>query len=359
MAWQIDVVSSQGATLETLDTCGGFSLVRTLNAVGSFTLRHGLDRSLLVPDHRFLFKRDKSLELVGFLRRWRLDGTGMTLSGPDQNVLLKRRLVAYYAGTTQAQKSAAADDLIKEIIAENLGASATDTDRDLTAAGLTVQGDLSQGPTVDKSFAYANVLRIFQEAADVARSNDSEIYFAVVPTSDTDFQFRTWTGQWGRDRRETLTLSEEMGNLTDVVVEEDYSSEVNFVYAGGQGEESARVVVEVWDPARLAYPWGRCEAFADARQATTTGEVEDVGRAALLEGRPRLKFAATLLDCAGARYGVDWNFGERVRASAYDQEFDCLVRTVKIDVDAKGNETITARLECDLPLGQAVQVNAW
>jgi hypothetical protein len=129
-------------------------------------------------------------------------------------------------------------------------------------------------------------------------------------------------------------------------LEYDYSKEENYIYAAGQGEGTARNVQQVSDSDRyLLSIWNRCEGFADARNQTADNGVREAGRAALETGRPRIRFAATPVDTAGTRFGIDWDFGYKVRSRYKNVEFDTIIRAVTISLDGNRRETIQARLD--------------
>ena len=58
--------------------------------------------------------------------------------------------------------------------------------------------------------------------------------------------------------------------------------------------------------------------------------MREVGRAALSAGRPDRTFSANTVDADGTRFGRDWGLGDKVRAKAFSEEFDCIVKTATI-----------------------------
>jgi hypothetical protein len=125
------------------------------------------------------------------------------LAGPDGNDLLNRRIVAYAAGSSQSDKTNQADDMMKEIVTENLGSSAT-APRDLTDLNFTVAGDVTAAPSITKAFSWRNVLDVLQDIVAISAENGTDLYFDVVPvvisSSEIGFEFRTYTDQPGQDR---------------------------------------------------------------------------------------------------------------------------------------------------------------
>ena len=140
-AW---INNQYGQRLGLLDTLIDFERIKVVNSVnvGQITLPGTFNQELLKPDYmielwRAPAKGTMQLEFVFFIRNliYKEDNSGndiIVISGPDGNDLLARRIVAYYAGTSQASKTDNADDMMKEIVDENLAGSATDSDRDIS-----------------------------------------------------------------------------------------------------------------------------------------------------------------------------------------------------------------------------------
>jgi hypothetical protein len=365
-SYEIWLTDDFGVRLAQITTFSSLAATRTVNAIGwlDLVLPPSFDTSLIKPDRMIQVWRAPrggvlSLWRVYFIRRKRWQTTGgdetLIVSGPDSNDLLRRRIVAAYSGSAQAKKIDVADDMIKEYVTESLLDNAEPTPDAGTRvwADLSIAADLGDGPTLTKS---ANFGRLLQPSgggllADLSKASfeAGEVFFDVVPnsvsSSSIDFQFRTYTGQPGMDVSDRVVFDQQRGNLADPFLEYDYSEEVNYVYAGGQGDEDARNIQQVYDADRYnVSQWNRCEAFADARQQTTDDGVREVGRARLMEGRPKRRAGGTPLDSEGTRFGIDWDVGYKVREVYRDEEFDAIVRSVVLTV-TPGGEAINARLE--------------
>ncbi len=185
--------------------------------------------------------------------------------------------------------------------------------------------------------------------ANAAREAGTEVFFSIEPNvvtgSSISFQFRTTINQPGQDVTSRVVFDQRRGNMREPSLEYDYSEEENYIYAAGQGEETARNIQQVYDTERYsASIWNRCEGFADARNQTADNGVREAGRAQLEEGRPRIRASATPVDTAGTRFGIDWDFGDKVRWRYKNIEFDTIIRAVTISVENK-REQIQARLD--------------
>jgi hypothetical protein len=365
MTWQIWLDDPFGNRLALLDGLLSLSVSRVANDIGSWqvALPGDFDKRLIRLDGMVEFWRAAEggtlrLVRVGFIRKLNSAGDAdgnniLVISGPDGVELLNRRISAYAAGTAYVDKSDQADDLIKAIVRENLGSLAVTAARDLSGMNFTVAPDWSLGPTVEKKFSWKNVLGTIKDVADASREAGTELYFDVEPVviSETQigFELRTYTGQIGMDRTGSAYFGVEWGNLASPKLEQDFETEVNYVYAGGQGEETDRLIVQVSDSARIgASPWNRREAFADARNEDTVNGVTAKGNEVLEAGRPRMRFSGTLLDTEQTRYGIDWDFGDRVTAMYQGLQFDGMIRAVRLELSVDGEETVDCKVEAVL-----------
>lgn len=354
-----------GTRLALLDQFESLEYALVVNDIGACTIvLPGSFASLVAPDRRIeVWRAPESgklaMQRVYFTRKIKdqtdRDGNRwLIVTGYDGNYLLAGRIVAYAVGSAQASQTDQADDLMKSIVDENLGSGATDSSRDWSGNSLTVQADLAAGPSLTRGFSRRNVLTVLQDLAESARQAGTEVYFDVVSTTPTALEFQTFTGQRGRDHTypngsPPVLLGVEFSNLAEPEHDQDYSDEVTFAYAGGQGEGSERVIQTAEDTTRSGRSiWGRREGFADARNESAAGGVTAAAQALVAEGRPRRRFTGRIVDTPGTRYGVHWAWGDKVTAVYEGQSFDAHIRAVRVTVDKGGLETtIDARLETD------------
>ena len=271
----------------------------------------------------------------------------------DWNDLLRRRIIAYYAGSAQTGKTDQADDLMKALVRENLGASASDysgdTARALAASRFTVEPDLSLGPSLTKGCAWREtLLDVLRDIADASLTAGTWLGFDVVGSIGAPPEFRTYIGQRGTNRRDKMVaLSEETGSLANPVLTTDWMEEKTAVYAGGRGEEDDRIIQTALDTERIGQSyWGRNEAFVYSQADTAAPALADA-RAKLSGSRPRLTFAAEFVDGAGVRYGRDIGFGDQVYASAFDRTFSCRVNAVDLEVANSGEEQVSIQMRSE------------
>jgi hypothetical protein len=364
--YEVWMGSDSGARLYLFDNYLDLEFVNRVNGSGYFLLTvpaGGFDSKLLRVDNmiqvwRTDYRGRPSLEFIGFLRRWKFVTSGgnteIVLSGPDQNDLLDRRIVAYAAGSAGATISGAADDGIKNIFYINLGGGSSQEGRSIAQYNVTIAGDLADGPSIEKSFAWRKVSTVIKDIHEQTSTLGNEVFYnlalaGVDEDSVPSFVFTTYTGQPGADRTadsgDPVIFSLELGNLRDPVLDYDYSNEENFIYVGGQGEGNERAITYVWDDARIgASQWNRREGFKDARNVDNRGNLEDEGEMRLAEMRPRIRFSGKLLDTEQSPYGT-WRLGDKVTVFYLGLQLDVIIRAVYFRISRNGAEDIMVNVE--------------
>lgn len=352
---------ASGETLAILSSFASLAYARAANAVGRLTL--ALPRSV---DYR-LFGEDMRLEVwrgvdgrapqlemgaTWFVRRRTRTLDLLTVEAVDQIDLLRRRIVAYAAGSAQAEQVSAADDMIKQIVRDNYGASATDSEGDttraLSTAYLSIQANTSAAPSINKAFARREVLTVLQEIAAASATLGTYLAFdlqvyAIRPT----LELRTYTGQRGTDRRVSsgggLTIAMEAGPSSSAQLVEDWTGEASYIYAGGQGQGDDRLIRTASDPARLAAsPWNRIERMVSATQASAPATVLAAARAELRRARAVRVLEGRLVDRRAARYGVDYGYGDYVTVGLEGETGEARLDAIGVTVNADHTDTVEA-----------------
>jgi len=358
-AYEVWLTTDYGKRIALLTTFRELQYSIIANDVGqlALSLPPTFDTSLLEPDYTIQVWRaplgtsQLAMQRMYILRYWRYERQDGALSiivqGEDSNSILDRRVVAAYSGTTLAAKTDYADDMMRELVNENVVA-ALDSDRDISF--VTVAPELTDGPILQVRMSYKNLLSVLKELGEASRAVGTEVFFdmhANALSATFSCEFRTKTGQPGRDLTALgILFSEEMGNLEDATLEFDYRGEKNVIYALGQGSGVAQNIQEAEDTTRSqSSRYGRIEGAESAGSQQEDDEVLAVARTALDVGRPLRRFGGRIKDTRGARYGVDWWFGDRVTVRFLDQEFDAIIRAVSVRVGADGKEEIDARVE--------------
>ncbi len=362
--YSIVLATAYGQRIKLLTQTQRITYTLTVNQIGAAQIDvTGLNSSLFQEDSRLEIWRQvpggrKYLEgdTCWFIRDWdntttRRGSTYTRLIAYSANYILDAPIVAYKSQTSYATKADYADDLIKAIIRENLGSSATDTDRDLSAY-ISVDADTSDGPSTAKSFSFRNVLATLREIAQDADGNGTPLFFGLTYNPDTGlFTFSTRTQQWGVDHTESglgrVVLSTRNGTLSEVTRGYISSGERNYIYVGGQGQESERNVVEVEDSVRIGVsPFNRRELFINASNTNDADELMAEGDAALKSYRPIEVLSAKTRDTESIRYGREYKFGDRVVTEHNGRTVGARVDSVQVRVE-RGREDISVELRAD------------
>lgn len=339
-----------------------FEFIRKENEYGIFTVR-------IPPNYPVdFFKEDGRLELwrsinsgtftlqgqTPFLIRrphyYRSNGEDIIeLQGYDLIEILNRRIVAYESGTTYTEKLGIADDVIKDLVRENFGASAIDTARNLSAY-ISVQANTSLGAIVGDSISNKKIYDAAKNFASASASAGVRVLFDFVKLSDNSYEFRTWKDHRGQDHTQPgagqVVVSVERGNLKDPDIILDYTDETNYVYAAGKGDEATRITTEVSDSVRIGKsPFARSEYFENASNVTDLTTLGKVANAALANGRPRIQFNGQVLETPSTMYGIHYGYGDLIKAEYRGYSFNCRVDTVRISFDRQNGEQFEIRLK--------------
>lgn len=377
---EVWLADHKGNRIELLDGWERINYALTLGSVGpcEITLPYDPSRiySTTAYDRQLHVYRAAHggaiLELMGvyFCRRWqfRTDGNGktrVTIYGMDANDLLERRIVAYYAGSAQAEVSGAADNLMKEVVRDNLGSDSTTdyagnsiTTRDLSST-VTVTADASAGPSISLAFAWTNVLSALQKIQSASRKAGTEVFFGMVAPTPGSFEFHTRVGRWGRDRTKDGTHAlliggtDGWGNIENPEIIDDAMDEINFVYAGGQGQGSERNIQEVSDTVAIGQSqYNRREGFAWAAGVRADDTNEDAALTAsgndyLSKWQARTSFRGSLTDSPEAPFAgaTGWQLGDTLTVAYLGRQFNVHVKAVAVTVSARDGEKVAAKVE--------------
>lgn len=359
--YEVRIANSAGQTLDVIDGWLSLTYTRAVNDVGclELALSGSYDTSFLYTDGRIFVYRDGNLEgeTPWFIRKTiqRLDADGaesVTVYGYSAMELLRTRIAAYPAGASQVSKADYADNLMKAIVRDNMGSSASDTNRSL-ATYLSIESDASIGAFVQKSFSRDNVLEIIQEISQTSITAGSAVYFDVVAPAQTNLEFRTYLNLRGIDHTfpggiNPVVLSPERGNLVNVELSFDRSEEITFVYAGGTGQKDVRIIKTACSVERMGEsPFNRRELFYDNTNISGSAILVYEAEAQLRAGRPVRTFSGELVNVPGScEYGVHWNLGDRVTATYKGQAFNCTIDAVTVTVQG-GREEINGTLRVE------------
>ena len=364
--YQFTVLTSYLEPLAVIGDYIGFTYNKTLNNFGTMVHTQQykykslfLNGGRLIPDR--IIRIDRSVaggpfeiefNTMWFCRLAEWDYEKITITAFDADILLKRRVLAYSAKSSQTNKYGHADDLMKAYVRENLGDLAGDAIRKMPSNLFGVQPDLGRCPRLNKSASGKTVLSVLQELATDSLAKGTWLGFGIVAINNgSRLEFQTFTGQRGADRRypygdNPTLLGAEQGNLTNVTLTDDWREEGNVVYAGGQGEGNSQIIQFAQNQQRRDMtPWSRGEEWVSASHAGTTLTGQTEAELRLRELRPFKSFSADVQDTDNSRYGREYKLGDRVTALFDGDTFDVMVEGVQVDVTDPDPDTVTIKLQ--------------
>lgn len=271
--------------------------------------------------------------------------------GYDNISLIARRSVIFKAGSSQAQKTAALDNMSKAIIREN---HVSPTDPLRVISGMTCQLDLTLAPSQTKAFSNRNCLDVIKDLADASFTNGVYMAFDVVPIPATlSCEFRTYIGQRGLNRSALnpstantgIILDAEYDSLSEITKSFDWTDEATYIQANGPGQDADRLSAPALDATRLyGTSRGRVELVIDARNALDQAGTQAEADRALRQYRKRINYLGTATDTEQIKLGRDYKFGDLVTGQFFNDAVDVRVEAYKIKVDSSG-EVVTVKLQ--------------
>lgn len=372
--YEIRILTPTGSVLTNISEPISFELTRTVNQSGTLTIEipYGAYPDVWLQDDSLIEvwrKPDGGAEYLEGGTYFFIHAVSKKIAAggeryleviaPDAIELIKHRIVAYAAGTSQASKfNKPADDALKAYVRENMGPLATDTTRDLTP-NLTIAADLSLGPNVSVNESYRNLLNALQDVANAAFTAGSYIAFDLVstlPVLGAQLEFRTYLNYRGVDRRWSagnigfnppVLLSADNGSFLEVDRTIDNRNMYNAVYAAGQGTGTNRVVKTSIDTTSVtANPWNRHELFVNAAQTSDPNSVQAEADSQLRLHRIRRLFTARLQDTSQMKYGVNFGYGDFITCAIDTELVDVRLDSYTLKVKDK-EETLTIVARAD------------
>ncbi len=369
--YEVWVYDRNGIRSAVIDPVINLSYALTVNAPGAMTLLvpdDELDDELLLEDTQFEVWRtpDGGAPIREGETLWLLQSStrGIASDGRYRRIVataamdvLSRRHVKALAGSAGALLTGhTADNMMKVYAEAAFGATAGTFDFGAASASRSWNGTVniaplqSFGPSTTKDASYRNLLQVCQEIASTAATEGEPVYFDVVWNSNTAtegnlLEFRTYIEVRGVDRTDSLLVSYERGTLGGTVeVTTQYKGTASAVYALGGGVGAARLVGHAGDVARIyASPLGLRETVINVSGTEGQTALDQEAGAELYRRRARAVLTGELQDIDGARYGLDWGFGDKIRAEFDALSFEARVNAVTVTLRG-GVESVRAEI---------------
>jgi len=347
-----------------------FEYVKVAGDVGFLALNTPLQGSLWETnqvDRRIHVYRQPiggslKLDFVAFLQKFnystmRGGGSQFSTEGHGPNGLTERRINAFSSEHSNSEYDYSIGQAIRIALGRNLGSFGSNPDvRNISGNYYDEASAFDFGANIKSKVAWKPLLQILKKFQQASKNQGTEIFWGIIPISDTYLEARFFKNQIGVDRSvggsgNPVVFSTENGNLVEVDLQYDWSDVASYIYVGGKGEGANRNIEEVEDTARSGQSyWGRREKFRNATfiDIDDTESLNDVGQSELAKFRPQITLQGSMIDTPSFRYGVDWDFGDKVTISHAGFQANTVIRAVHIRVDGTGRETISSKVELDL-----------
>lgn len=271
------------------------------------------------------------------------------------NSILATRIVDYNQGNSYTLKLAAADDLGKAVVRENLGSLVTDSTRDISSY-LTVEANTTLGPTVKLAFENQNVFDVLSDLAEASAQLGTYLVFDVTYEGNL-FVFRSYTNYRGNDHRfpsgsaGPILIGPEFGNFIGASVSTDYSS------AWSRGIVSGESVAGVYAKARVnntdlqsQSPFGLVESYETTQnQVADSTLLTSEANALVRRGTAKIKIAGSVANTPNFVYGLHWGWGDfltvQIDGFSYDVHIDKVSVPIGIEVLQDQNIDVIMRTE--------------
>jgi len=269
----------------------------------------------------------------------------ITISGPSDEIWLQRRLASPAPTeqippyTTQAYDTIddVASRVLNHYVDVNIGPAAVEPRRHPYWQNSL---NVSVGNSVKGRARWNRLLPMLQGLAI-----NGEVGFRVTQVNGK-LQFQVYQPQ---DRTATVKFSEGLGNLAGFKYSTE-APEANHIYVGGQGEGTARTIVEASNNTEQATWGGRFEGeFVDRRDTGDQGELTQAGVEALTEGQEKASLTISPIDTDVQRFGQHYFLGDLVTCQieggpatpGYESgEIRDVIREVKISLTPDGQARV-------------------
>lgn len=291
------------------------------------------------------------------------------LFGGGFTKLLDRRVVVPPPGQENSNKSGPAETLMKEYVYEcgvsPTGLTITDDISEMQTTsfidpariiqGLSIVPTQGRGIETEYSARFTNLNSVIKKL-----SEDGLLDYGIYGGDELgEFVFDA-RPLWGKDLRKDnsegntpVIFSLELGNMLIPILSINHRHEKNWVYAGGNGSGTKRIIAQAWDDeAIIASPWGRSELFVDNRQGEDYTTTLASARAAVEQRGVKEEFNFDIRQTRTSRWLRNWNLGDYVSAEYRGREFDRQIVEIAVVVSSGGQqiEQITVDLK---------EINTW
>lgn len=244
--------------------------------------------NLFDQPYRVLIRRNgtnlMSGPVTGITRTWNGRDDMIDIGITDDLYLLATRLIVPvpsgppYTSADHDVRTGAIETVMHQYVYYHAGAGAK-TERQIS--GLTQAADQARGMSITARARFVSLLKMLQNLATLGG-------FGIRVVG---LQFQVYEPV---DKTGEIVFSREMNNLIQFARQVSAPSAGNYVYVGGSGEGTARIIVESSNTTSVVR-WGRIETWKDQRNVSDPTELTNSATQFLLEQagkEERIQFSA-------------------------------------------------------------------
>lgn len=248
------------------------------------------------------------------------------------NSLLYRRIVAYYPEELETEKEdMPVLDIILEMLHENLGADAIAA-RDFSSYLYIPPATTNYGPIRSISLAWRDVGSTIKELIETAKEDGVTIGIDIQYQSIDPLKLVVVAGRSiGTDRVDGDPIIIGKNNFDDWEIDFDYTNEQTYIYAGGEGEDDDRLIVEVSSAEAIkASPFNRVEGWVERSELEVSADLEAYAQGQLEKKLTRPKVSGKIVEGGQIVWGVTLGFGDLVQIEVKGLLINCVLEAYQI-----------------------------
>lgn len=326
----IKILSQQLELLGITELYTSLRFARSWQSCGEFEI-HVSDsavRDILIPGN--LIMLDNDVDRTGIINSVRIthdNGIVTVIKGYHLNGITTRRIVLPYEGKENGgyfcvPKILTLEDEVAPVAAETIFKTFVRAQFPLPegnnprALNLYIPPDQQRGLHTVWLSRYDQLSDILQDIGEY-----TDMGYRIYPDFDNNrFVFDVVTGvdrTVGQSQNPYVIMSRDYESVTDIIYEEDVSSQKNVAYAGGAGEDYNRTVIAVTNEYETPIGLNRMETFVDcgtleAAETDETLSLIDEGKHKLLDYKKQESLTATISQSGSFIYRQDWDLGDLV-----------------------------------------------
>jgi hypothetical protein len=324
--------------IKNLGNIGWFELIFTDKSF-DVELDYALDRRIEIWRRSAL--GNKRLIQLGMMRKrnqvLRNGKMVARITGPDMIHMLHRRIIEQEQNLNVYN----VDRVMYLLVDDALGPNALRAQNDISNLGFTLNPLGPPPSTIVTGVTLLNkkLLEGLQELTQATTRTGNTVYFDMIYNRSDQFAFQTYNYVRGVDRtvgNQRKIISADFDNISDPGLVEDRTNESTVIYplpiSSTQYESADRI--------------GASPFNVIARTVTVNRNFgEDViADAALKASAPVISFTGEIQDVPGNRFGVDWDYGDRLYATFAGEVVEVEVISVAARIGQDGKESLAGRI---------------